>query len=660
MINNRYQCPHGLIGITLIYWGWSVGVWPLGLALAVILELSRWTPWRLQLQDKDFMRLSDLTSVVFGITGITLFILKLHESLFTLAEWLPLITFFLMCAQVYSETQQIPLKAIVASLRRKPDQYSTTIKTIDLQLPYFFLTLVATSIASSGSHSFYWIICALLLWALWPLRPHRYQVFAWFFAVCSAFSLGFIFMTGISQLQSIVQELTTHWFQGDWSQRNLQRNSTAIGQIGRLKLSEEIFMRIHNSYGTELLLQQATFNRYSGSTWHITDQYYRNIARSGHGKLYQLAPRIPERGGELTISSYLKQGEGVLAIPRGSYALENQRQGKLITNNYGSIRIEDAPDLLDINVYYSQDFQHSLIPTNDDLEVPPTYRKLMGDIAMELELKELPPQQAAYKLKTWFEKNFEYSLIQDELDLIFNPLSQFLLKVRKGHCEYFATAGALILRSAGIPTRYATGYLMSEYDADNDLFIVRSRHAHAWTLAYINGRWTELDFTPSTWTALEANRAPWWQGIYDRASNTKHAFYEWWNEEPRSPEKYALGILLFFLIVYVLKKIKPVRINFTWLRQNRQTTKFETSNKTSPFYQITQYLENTIAPRNEGETIKQWLNRIKLPTVKEQSTLLQLADFHYRFRFNKESLDKQALEIFRCDVDAWLKMHMGK
>lgn len=75
-----------------------------------------------------------------------------------------------------------------------------------------------------------------------------------------------------------------------------------------------------------------------------------------------------------------------------------------------------------------------------------------------------------------------------------DPVATFLFETRAGHCEYFATATVLLLRSAGLPARVATGFVAGE--ALEDGFRFRRLHAHAWTEVHLAGvGWVPLDTT---------------------------------------------------------------------------------------------------------------------------------------------------------------------
>ena len=78
-----------------------------------------------------------------------------------------------------------------------------------------------------------------------------------------------------------------------------------------------------------------------------------------------------------------------------------------------------------------------------------------------------------------------------------DPLADFLFKRKKGYCEYFASAMAVMLRTLGIPSRLATGFQSGIYNPISELWEVRAEDAHAWVEAWIPGYgWTTFDPTP--------------------------------------------------------------------------------------------------------------------------------------------------------------------
>jgi len=85
-----------------------------------------------------------------------------------------------------------------------------------------------------------------------------------------------------------------------------------------------------------------------------------------------------------------------------------------------------------------------------------------------------------------------------------DPLSDFLFNVRAGHCEYYATAMAVMLRTQGIASRVVNGFLGGEFNEAAGAYTVRQSDAHSWVEVYFpqTSSWVTFDPTPS------AGRAP--------------------------------------------------------------------------------------------------------------------------------------------------------
>jgi hypothetical protein len=77
------------------------------------------------------------------------------------------------------------------------------------------------------------------------------------------------------------------------------------------------------------------------------------------------------------------------------------------------------------------------------------------------------------------------------------PLDHFLFESRRGHCEYYSTAMAVMLRAQGVPTRNVTGFVGGTYNTIGKFYAVRQGDAHSWVEAYMRGRgWMTFDPTP--------------------------------------------------------------------------------------------------------------------------------------------------------------------
>ncbi len=102
------------------------------------------------------------------------------------------------------------------------------------------------------------------------------------------------------------------------------------------------------------------------------------------------------------------------------------------------------------------------------------------------------------RVRTWFRSNFKYH-VGIRIPRGSDPLTYFLRKRPAAHCEFFATGTAALLRLAGVPCRYVTGYVAAEENAVGGYWVARNKDAHAWVEAYDeeNRQWVIVESTPS-------------------------------------------------------------------------------------------------------------------------------------------------------------------
>ncbi len=169
-------------------------------------------------------------------------------------------------------------------------------------------------------------------------------------------------------------------------------------------------------------------------------------------------------------------------------------------------------------------------------------RRLADDWAAEFTRESSESPNDHYRLALFFERNlatsgvFRYSLDSPPRNPVLDPVVDFLTDHREGHCEYFATALALLLRCRGVPTRVVIGFKCDDYNPLGDFYQVRQQDAHAWVEVFLgpdkiperfraeapaewfaNGIWLRLDPTPPERDAMSAARNPW-----NRFSQTFH------------------------------------------------------------------------------------------------------------------------------------------
>src|ERR1044071_8539312 len=69
-----------------------------------------------------------------------------------------------------------------------------------------------------------------------------------------------------------------------------------------------------------------------------------------------------------------------------------------------------------------------------------------------------------------------------------DPITYFLFTRKKGHCEYFASAMTIMLRTQGIPSRLVTGFQSGTFNPFTELFVIRASDAHSWVEAWLPRR----------------------------------------------------------------------------------------------------------------------------------------------------------------------------
>jgi len=90
-----------------------------------------------------------------------------------------------------------------------------------------------------------------------------------------------------------------------------------------------------------------------------------------------------------------------------------------------------------------------------------------------------------------------------------NHIEDFLFRTRAGHCEYFASAMVMLLRSLGIPSRVVNGYYCAEWNQIANAFTVRQSDAHSWVEAYFDRYgWMTFEPTPAAGIGRAAPLSP--------------------------------------------------------------------------------------------------------------------------------------------------------
>ncbi|MEI6414331.1 MAG: transglutaminase-like domain-containing protein [Pseudomonadota bacterium] len=638
----------GMLGLALLFWGLTTGYWGIASLLALVLEAPRWTAWRWSLQDTEFNRFVDFTLVL--LIGTLLYVINRGGGgqgvpILELLRWLPLIFWPLVAVQEHSRQGSVAFKSLFYSLRRS--RHLIASQRFDVGLIYWLICLLAASM--DAGVWFFPGAATLTLWILWPLRRPGAR-WGWGLQILAGGILAF----GIAQGLQILQDQVEDWalmFYSDWfADRDPFRQQTRLGEIGSLKASSQVLFRVWPAAGTEipLRLRQTSFNVFFDGTWRNRRPALKSLVPFGEGDEWILAPpgNMPQH---VRIAFALDRGRGLLPLPLGTQRLGHLPAAQIEADILGAVRISEGPGLVLFDAWYG-DRGHDAPPQADDLAVPANERPALAKTLAAWKLTDSDAATAAERIRVFFDREFTYSLtLPVRQDPALTPLGDFLLKSHQGHCEYFASAAVLLLRSLGIPARYASGFSVQEYQPWDGAYWVRRRHAHAWALMWDGERWRDLDPTPALWAGWEDQWAGQWQSLGDLWGYTALVWSEWrWTAREMRAEDFLpwLLILLSGLLAWRL-----------WRKERLVTATSPAKNLApppppTPFDAILEHLETRYGTRPTGEPLRNWLTRIGY--FADDPDIPWLWRRHQQIRFHAQGLEEVKIQEFAARVRHWL------
>lgn len=704
------------MGATLLFWGWQTGFYVPGAIMAVILESSRVVKARWEFSDDEFARVWTFCNVLFLAAVIFAFnsnggpsgLAELFENLDATAghsasnasaltvdaviRWLPMIFFLFIAAQTFSPADGVPLEAVFLYLRsrlkkaRKKGQSVPPSRRFDASYPYFALCLFSAAGHAVEDNSFYFGLSALTAWALWPQRSRRFSLPVWIAVMAAAIVAGYFGQRGFGQLSHLAEEYDPQLLSLFNSMTNPKKSWTDIGDVGRLKLSGRIVVRVEPQEGAPppVYLRQASYrklaenNANSRGHNHIYKQLVWETG-STNGEFPQMAETPPESGifplhpepanrSVVTIACYLngvnrddKYAEDVLPLPADCSRLENSRAYFVYQNNLGTV-IAEGPRLMIFDARYGSGMIRDDPPeadesvTNEDLDVPPNEIPALQTVISDLNVSGKTDDEKISAVRRFFADDFTYSLTQED-PMTFSTnstaLSRFLLDTRTGHCEYFATATVLLLRQLGIPARYAIGYFVHEPARLG--YVVRLRDAHAWCLVWNkkNRTWENFDTTPASWVKDEAEHASPLQFLSDFESWGEFEILKFFDYSHNNIREYIFWPLipaLAFLLYRILRGSRRHK------NEAGPTDRALWPGLDSEFYQLEEKLVRYGLPRQPGEPLSAWLQRATNDSqlAKLKRPLENILLLHYRYRFDPRGLSPSEREALRQEVETCL------
>lgn len=649
--------PPLVLGAGLLIWGWQNQFLPYAILMAIILESSRLVKWRWSTSEKEFNNISDLSGVGFFITVVYIFFTIRSQGIYTILSILPFVFFLILVTQMYSEQRSLKLSVLLVSLRKlEPDRDREINKNIDISLPYFMMCLISASAGNQRTLWFYILVCLLLGYVLWSVRPGRYRIITWLTIISLAVGIGYAGQIGLRHAQRAIEiSLISMFDKYMWRYRDPNRVTTAIGTIGRLKFSDRILLRVKtkNRLAHPLYLHEATYDSYNFGVWSTSRPAFTQIDADPGGESWTLNSLRPEK--QATIATYMVRDTGVIPLPHGTSNIAGTGIIEIDQNNDGTVKMEMREGWVRYSAAYTDGRLPLWQPGPEDLSVSSAYKEVFERLADELSLQGKSQQQILSSVKNFFKQNFRYSLTRRRY-LRRNYLEDFLFVSRHGHCEFFATSTVLLLRTLGIPARYAVGYYIDEYSNLEGQYIGRSRDAHSWVVAYVNDKWQIVDTTPSTWVPYEDANASFLQPLFDLSAWIKYKFSRWQSKDELEEEQQSEFQLLWLLIplISILAWRLYVKERIQTIKQNRSAPgQIVYPGMDSGFYQLVNLIESRGFRRRNGETMYTWLQRIE--TRYPDSKIKTALDLHYRYRFDpkglpdsaKQQLDKLVNEILR-------------
>ncbi|MHB8893837.1 MAG: transglutaminase TgpA family protein [Candidatus Geothermincolia bacterium] len=271
----------------------------------------------------------------------------------------------------------------------------------------------------------------------------------------------------------------------------------------------------------------AAFDKFRGNGWENTEKTKEDISSDGLPLTVTYPGELPRRGTRDLVQTFFierRLPNTIFAayIPRDVYfptsVLKVDSMMSVlvpVTLDPGLIYTvvsevsEVTPEMLEFS---SDHFPRGVIEQYCQL---PDMTPAVGDLARQVTASDTTEYDKVEAVCDYLRDTYPYDLSVPRQGKDENTVEFFLFKEKRGYCEHFATAMAVMCRSLGIPARVAVGYDTGEYNSLTGYYEVSARDAHAWTEVYFPGfGWIEFDPTPgwgnpftlpstdTTWTGL--------------------------------------------------------------------------------------------------------------------------------------------------------------
>ena len=287
--------------------------------------------------------------------------------------------------------------------------------------------------------------------------------------------------------------------------------NVTLGQIGTLKQDDGLVMRVRvvDQTPRELRWRGVALDEFTGKGWKKSVQARQNDLVNERGGLYQFGTaRSIDRLTRQTFFLEPLESPVLFAAPRvvgiqgdlpfvridaeGSVQSRRRDFERIMYTAISDTNEPRMDELRDDRQGYPISF-YRYLQLPDDLD--PRIDSLATAIVLRANASNR--YDAAKAIETHLQTGYAYSLEMKASGP--DPLADFLFNVKAGHCEYYSTAMAVLLRSRGIVARVVNGFLPGEYNEAAGAYTVRQSDAHSWVEVYFpeTRAWVTFDPTPS-------------------------------------------------------------------------------------------------------------------------------------------------------------------
>jgi protein-glutamine gamma-glutamyltransferase len=637
-----------LAGAAALFWGVATSHPAAGVLLALAVEGVRAVRTRWMFERREFERVADLASIALVLLLGWQWFGSRHagEGILATLLWLPVVLSPLLAMQRLGVGGTVPLTAFFWSLRGAGATPAAQTR-LDLAPAFVWVCLLSAACANPRHPAV--ALAGAALAGLLLLQQRGPVTRSWRFPAAFAAALGiaWVLQAGMVQLQAHLEATVMEALRERLAnRRDGSRTTTAIGELGRLKLSGRVVVRLRGEGPPPARLRDGAYESFAYDTWFARQNIFRAVPPQGDAA-WRIAGS--EVSGAWGLSMWLEGGRGVLPLPPGTVRLDGLNVERVEASPTGTVRAVKGPPLLGFTAQVSRDAPDDAAPGPADLGVPAAIVATLDAVIAEAALAGVPVRGRPEALVAFFASRFQYTTRLETADGQRRTLAQFLSSDRRGHCEYFASATTLLLRRLGIPARYATGYAVHEWSDLERAWVLRARDGHAWTLAWIDGAWRDVDPTPGGWIEAEETGAPWWEAVADPFAWLRYRFTLW--RQGGAEDATAMSPLWLLLIV-------PLAGWVAWgvVRRSRRTeagaAELREGSPEPGIAALEESLRRLGFARAPASPVHAWLPLLPWSDAGTRALAAQVAAAYRRWRFDPREGGEAARAALSADAQA--------